>query len=73
MMQAEIPVRILVNGEERTVDPGTSVRSLLDELNIKTKAVAVERNLEIVPRAQHESCRLNEGDRLEIVTLVGGG
>jgi sulfur carrier protein len=46
---------------------------LLASLNLKTRAVAVERNREIVPSAQHAECTLQDGDRLEIVTLVGGG
>jgi sulfur carrier protein len=66
-------VRITVNGRERDVLEGTTVGSLLTSLDVKTKAVAVERNLEIVPKAEHATCLLGDGDRLEIVTLVGGG
>ncbi len=66
-------VRIVLNGDERDVPAKTTVRELLASLDIKTRAVAVERNLEIVPAAQHAACTLTEGDRLEIVTLVGGG
>lgn len=73
MMQVEATVQITVNGEAKCVPNGATVRELLKSLEIKTKAVAVERNLEIVPKAQHENCRLQEGDHLEIVTLVGGG
>ena len=72
-MQEDSTVRITVNGEERDIANGTTVRSLLESLEIKTKAVAVERNLEIVPKAEHAECQLVDGDRLEIVTLVGGG
>lgn len=72
-MQVEDAVRITVNGQEQTVPDGTTVRALLDSLEVKTRAVAVERNLEIVPRAEHAECQLSDGDRLEIVTLVGGG
>jgi thiamine biosynthesis protein ThiS len=72
-MQEVHVVRIMVNGEERNVADGTTVGALLAELNVRTKAVAVERNLQIVPKAEHASCRLCDGDRLEIVTLVGGG
>ncbi|MBX3440026.1 MAG: sulfur carrier protein ThiS [Planctomycetaceae bacterium] len=66
-------MRIIVNGEARDVAAGTSVGELLVSLNIRTRAVAVERNLEIVPSAHHAECVLSEGDQLEIVTLVGGG
>ncbi len=48
-------------------------RSLLEELGVKQPHVAVELNLEVVPRAQHAATALREGDRLEVVTLVGGG
>jgi sulfur carrier protein len=49
------------------------VRELLATLKVKSRGVAVERNLQIVPSAQHGQCTLRDGDRLEIVTLVGGG
>ena len=66
-------MRIVVNGERRDVPAGITVRELLASLALKTRAVAVERNLKIVPAAEHAACTLSEGDRLEIVTLVGGG
>jgi len=46
---------------------------LLQQLDMKPKYVAVERNLELVPRGRHAECVLQAGDQLEIVTLVGGG
>ncbi len=46
---------------------------LLASLEMKPKFVAVERNEQLVPRAQHADCQLSAGDRIEIVTLVGGG
>jgi sulfur carrier protein len=73
MMQEEVSVRITVNGQQRQLPEGTSVSGLLELLQIRTRAVAVERNLEIVPRVAHPECILSDGDRLEIVTLVGGG
>lgn len=66
-------MRIVVNGDEREVADHITVQELLVMLDVKTRAVAVERNLEIVPAATHRECTLCEGDRLEIVTLVGGG
>ncbi len=66
-------MRIVVNGDEREVAANITVQELLADLDVKTRAVAVERNLEIVPAAAHNECTLCEGDRLEIVTLVGGG
>lgn len=64
---------IVVNGQPRTVAPDTSVASLLAELGVRPQHCAVEINLELVPRDQHTQRRLVPGDRLEIVTLVGGG
>jgi sulfur carrier protein len=64
---------IQVNGAPREVSADTSVAALLEELGVKQPHVAVELNLEVVPRAQHSSTALREGDRLEVVTLVGGG
>ena len=66
-------MQIVVNGQSRQVSRGTSVRQLLDELQLYQPQVAVEVNLDLVPRADHSNFQLNEGDRLEIVTLAGGG
>ena len=66
-------MRIEVNGEAREVAPDTTVRALLSLLGVGEDPVAVERNREIVPRAQHASTLLSEGDRLEVVHFVGGG
>lgn len=66
-------MKILVNGEPREVAVGATVASLLHELNLPSQRVAVEVNLEIVPRDRHHGQTLREGDRLEVVTLVGGG
>jgi sulfur carrier protein len=66
-------MQISVNGQERQVAEGTTLAGLLDELNLAGKPVAVEVNLQLIPRQRHAQHRLAEGDRLEIVTLVGGG
>jgi len=66
-------VHVVVNGETCELAEGASVAELLDQLKLAGRFVAVERNLEIVPRQKHAECRLADGDRLEIVTLVGGG
>jgi sulfur carrier protein len=66
-------MRVLINGEPRDVEPGLTIAALLGQMGIETRAVAVELNLEVIPRGQHGQCALHEGDRLEIVTLVGGG
>jgi sulfur carrier protein len=66
-------MQITINDEPRDVPEGTTLAALLAELGRKAKFCAVERNLELVPRGEHAGCVLAEGDRLEIVTLVGGG
>jgi thiamine biosynthesis protein ThiS len=66
-------VQILVNGQPRQVPVGQTVAVLLAELKLEPRYLAVERNRVLVPRRQHASCTLEEGDQLEIVTLVGGG
>ncbi|MDQ3037337.1 MAG: sulfur carrier protein ThiS [Myxococcota bacterium] len=66
-------MRLEVNGEAREIAEGTTVRELLALLALGGELVAVERNEEIVPRAEHASAVLRDGDRLEIVRFVGGG
>ena len=66
-------MRIEVNGEHRTVEPGTTVSGLLTSLGVGDGPVAVERNAVIVPRAAHAETQLCDGDRLEVVQFVGGG
>lgn len=66
-------MQIVVNGDAREVAAGTSVAQLIKLLRLPPRFLAVERNLEIVPRERHAECILSDGDRLEIVTLVGGG
>jgi len=66
-------VEISVNGQARSVSEGTTVAALLAELGLAGRPVAVEVNLALVPRERHAEHHLVPGDRLEIVTLVGGG
>ena len=65
-------MQIFVNGQPQDVAEGLSVAALLERLGLAGKYVAVEANLELVPRQQHGQRHLAQGDRLEIVTLVGG-
>jgi thiamine biosynthesis protein ThiS len=67
------PIAIEVNGEPRQVPDGASVQDLLALLGLAAPKVAVERNLEIVPRSAWASTRLAAGDRLEVVHFIGGG
>jgi thiamine biosynthesis protein ThiS len=64
---------IRVNGEHRRVPKGISVADLALELGLEPSRVAVERNLEIVPRSTLAQVRVEDGDDFEIVTFVGGG
>lgn len=62
-----------VNGEPREVPDGCTIAGLLELLEVRTKGVAVERNRVVVTRAEHATTALEEGDQVEVVTLVGGG
>ena len=66
-------MKISLNGEDLTVAEASTVADLLKSLDKNPKFLAVEKNRELVPRAQHADCQLQEGDEIEIVTLVGGG
>ncbi|MFK7777931.1 MAG: sulfur carrier protein ThiS [Gimesia sp.] len=66
-------MQIQVNGETQEVPEKFTVSELLTQLGLQPKYLAVERNLILIPREEHASCTLQEHDRLEIVTLVGGG
>ena len=66
-------MEIIVNDETREIPDGSTVAELLVLLKMEPRYLAVERNLELVPRARHAECVLEAGDKLEIVTLVGGG
>ncbi len=64
---------ITLNGEPRRVAAGLSIAALVEQLGLPIAKVAVERNLEIVPRSTLAQVALAEGDSLEIVHFVGGG
>ena len=66
-------ITIVVNDGPRTVPSGTSVEMLLSQLGLKPRFLAVELNRQVIPRSDHGRTLLAEGDRVEIVTLVGGG
>ena len=66
-------MQLFINGESRQVADGSTVRQLLDELQIPATRVAVELNLEIVPKAGYAEQTLQDGDKIEIVHFVGGG
>ena len=66
-------IQVSVNGETVSVPARSTIAELLEKLSLDNRRVAVELNLHVVPRAEHGTQRLNHGDRLEIVTFVGGG
>lgn len=66
-------VNIIYNGEAKIVADHISIAELLEELKLVPRQVAVEVNLQLVPRGEHRDLILHDGDRLEVVTLVGGG
>ncbi len=72
-MSADGTIAIQINGEHRRVAAGISIAALAAELGLPPEKVAVERNLEIVPRSTLAQVRVEDGDALEIVHFVGGG
>ena len=66
-------MRLIVNGEERSFAGVGHVAALVAALGLDARKVAVERNLEIVPRSTYAATALSDGDRIEIVHFIGGG
>jgi len=66
-------ISIVVNGENRAAKSGATVVDLLGDLGLNSGRVAIERNLEILPRQKWIETRMEAGDRYEIVQFVGGG
>ena len=66
-------MNLTINGEPRTFDGVADVAALVALLGLDGRKVAVERNLEIVPRSAYGRTALAEGDRIEIVHFIGGG
>jgi thiamine biosynthesis protein ThiS len=66
-------MHLTVNGESRTFEAIADVAGLVTALGLDARKVAVERNLEIVPRSAYGRTPLADGDRIEIVHFIGGG
>ena len=66
-------MKLVINGEERSFSASMSVEALLGELGVDPRKVAVERNLEIVPKSSYAQVGVTDGDKLEIVAFIGGG
>jgi len=72
-MTVDQTLSVRINGEHRNVVGGTNIAALIAELGLDAKRVAVERNLEIVPRSTFAAVEVEDGDQYEIVHFVGGG
>ncbi len=66
-------IKIMLNGKERELAENTTILGLLNELDIKPQGIAVELNLEIVSKSKFAETVLKDGDKVEIVRMVGGG
>ncbi len=66
-------MRILLNGQPHASPDPCSLAQLLAQIGVEPRRVAVERNEQLVRRAEYERTDLQDGDRIEVVTLVGGG
>ena len=66
-------MEISVNGEAKKLAPGMTISDLVNDLGLTGKRLAVEVNLEVIPRSSHEEHQLQSGDKVEIVHAIGGG
>lgn len=64
---------VTINGERREVPDGMNIATLIEHLGMRIDRVAIERNLDILPRAQWQETRVQANDSFEIVQFVGGG
>ena len=66
-------MEITLNGEKITLETGSNIVNLIDKLDLNADKLAIERNLEIVPKSKFAMTIIEEGDKLEIVHFIGGG
>ena len=66
-------MKVVINGENHTLNEPTSLKQLILELDLENKRLAIEVNQSIVPRGKYTDFLLNEGDEVEIVQAIGGG
>ncbi len=66
-------MKILLNGQEKSLEPPVTVAALLHDMGLGERRVAVEVNREIVPRSRHGEFQLQDKDRVEVVFAIGGG
>ena len=67
------PMKVVINGENRTLNQPISLKQLILELNLENKRLAIEVNQNIVPRSEYADFLLKDGDLVEIVQAIGGG
>lgn len=72
-MEEVTTITIILNGETRQIAAAATISDILRILQLDPRYVAVEVNRQVIPRARHPVFTLVEGDRVEVVTLVGGG
>ncbi len=73
MSESQVTVTITLNGEERAIPEGLTVRDLLAHLELQEGMVVVERNREILRRGEYGQVIVDDGDTIELVHFVGGG
>lgn len=66
-------MKLTVNGTEREFAAGSTIADVVAALEVKTDRIATELNLSVIPKAKYAETELNHGDKLEIVSFVGGG
>lgn len=66
-------MEIFLNGELMRVKRGLTIQALVEQISDEPRGIAIECNLEIVPKSQHPNVVLQDGDKLEVVQFVGGG
>jgi len=66
-------MNIILNGKSHSLTKQCTIRSLIEQLELTGKRVAVEVNLDIIPRSEHDKYQLQENDKVEVVHAIGGG
>lgn len=66
-------IKIILNGEEKELGSDITIQKLIEGMNIKSTMFVVEKNLEIVPKENYDNCKINDGDKIEVVSFFGGG
>ena len=66
-------MNIILNNQSDEVHDGITIRELLDQKKIHTKYIAVEINRKVVPKSNYHKHKIHEGDKIEIITAIGGG